>query len=209
MQAKVLSTEGKELRTIEVSDRVFNRTISEGAIYYAVQAELNNRRVGTAKAKTRGEVVGSRKKPWRQKGTGRARVGSRQNPVWVGGGVAFGPQPRSYSVRIPRKQKRAGMMSVLSMKMQEGVVTVVEDFNVESGKTRDLVRVLKNLVPEERTMLLLPDADSHLVKRAARNVPWLQYASYNRMSAKELFYSRHIVVTESAATALGELYGEG
>ena len=208
MESKVLSAQGKELRTIELSDRVFNRKVSDGAIYYAVQAELNNRRVGTAKVKTRGEVVGSRKKPWRQKGTGRARVGTRQNPVWVGGGVAFGPQPRSYSVRMPRKQKRAAMMSVLSMKMQEGMVTVVEDFRIDSGKTRELVSVMKNLVPEERTMLLLPDEDSVMVKRAARNVPWLKHASYKRMSVKELFYSRRIVITESAAKGLGRMYDE-
>jgi len=206
MDAKVLSVEGKELRTIELSDKVFARPVSEGSIYYAVQAELANRRVGTAKAKTRGEIVGSRKKPWRQKGTGRARVGTRQNPVWVGGGVAFGPQPRSYEMRLPRKQKRAAMFSVLSMKAAEGNLLVVEDFNVESGKTRDLVAIMKNLVPEEKATLILPDENTELLRRAVRNVPWLGYLSYKRLSAKDLFYSRWVVITESAAKSLGEMY---
>lgn len=206
MDAKVLSTQGKELRTIQLSDRVFNRRVSEGAIYYAVQAELANRRVGTAKAKTRGEVVGSRKKPWRQKGTGRARVGTRQNPIWVGGGVAFGPQPRSYHVSIPRKQKRNALFSVLSMKAQEGSLVVVEDFDVETGKTRDLVKIMSGIVPEERTTLILPDENSVMVKRAARNIPWLGYLSFKRLSTKELFYSQRIVITESAAKGLGEMY---
>ena len=206
MKAKVLSIEGKELRSVELSERVFNRNVSEGAIYYAVQAELANRRVGTAKTKTRGEVVGSRKKPWRQKGTGRARVGTRQNPIWVGGGVAFGPRPRSYEVRIPRKQKRAALFSVLSMKAQEGNLVVVEDFNVESGKTRDLVKIMGNLVPEERATLILPDENSELVRRAARNIPWLGYQSYKRLSTKDLFYSTRLVITESAAKNLGAMY---
>lgn len=206
MDAKVLSVEGKELRTIELSDKVFGRPVSEGSIYYAVQAELANRRVGTAKAKTRGEVVGSRKKPWRQKGTGRARVGTRQNPVWVGGGVAFGPQPRSYEMRLPRKQKRAAMFSVLSMKAAEGNLVVVEDFNVESGKTRDLVGIMKKLIPEEKATLILADDNTELVRRAARNISWLGYLSYRRLSTKDLFYSKRLVITESAAKSLGEMY---
>ena len=207
MNANVLSTDGKQLRTIELSDEVFGREISEGAIYHAVNAELANRRVGTAAAKTRAHVVGSRKKPWRQKGTGRARAGSRQSPIWVGGGVAFGPQPRSYRKRLPRKQKRAAMKSLLSMTAQEERLVVVEDFDVESGKTRDLVAVMKNLVPAERTVMVL-GADGKLIRRAGRNLPWLRFLAYDRLSAHELFYAKRVVMTESAAKELNEFYGE-
>lgn len=207
MNAKVLSTDGKELRTIELSDAVFGREVSEGAVYSAVNAELANRRVGTAAVKGRSDVVGSRKKPWRQKGTGRARAGSRQSPVWVGGGVAFGPQPRSYRQRLPRKQKRVAMKSLLSMIAQSDRLVVVEDFDVESGKTRDLMRILRNLVPETRTVLVLGE-DGAMVRRAGRNIPWLRSLAFNRLSAHELFYAKTVVMTEGAATSLNEFYGD-
>src|SRR6056297_571997 len=111
MDASVLSTEGKEVRKLALSEAVFNREVSEGSIYSAIRNELANLRVGTAKTKGRSEVRGTRKKPWRQKGTGRARAGSRQSPIWVGGGIAFGPQPRDYSYKLPRKVKRAALKS--------------------------------------------------------------------------------------------------
>ncbi|MFP4010084.1 MAG: 50S ribosomal protein L4 [Spirochaetaceae bacterium] len=208
MNAKVLSTaDGSELRTIDLADAVFGREVSEGAIYNAVNAELANRRVGTAAVKTRSEVVGSGKKPWRQKGTGRARAGSRQSPIWVGGGVAFGPQPRSYRSRLPRKQKRVAMKSLLSMIVGDERLVVVEDFEVDSGKTRDMNAVMQRLVPQERTVLVLAD-DAALTRRAARNIPWLRVLSYNRLSAHELFYAHHVVMTESAVQSLNEFYGE-
>jgi len=207
MNAKVLSTDGKELRTIELSDAVFGREVSEGAVYSAVNAELANRRVGTATVKGRSDVVGSRKKPWRQKGTGRARAGSRQSPVWVGGGVAFGPQPRSYRQRLPRKQKRVAMKSLLSMIAQNDRLVVVEDFDVESGKTRDLMSILRNLVPQRRTVLVLGE-DGAMVRRAGRNIPWLRSLAFNRLSAHELFYAKTVVMTEGAAKSLNEFYGD-
>jgi large subunit ribosomal protein L4 len=206
MERPVRSTEGKELRTIELDDRVFGREVSEGSIYHAIRNELANARVGTAKVKTRAEVRGGGKKPWRQKGTGRARAGTRRSPIWVGGGTIFGPAPRDYSYKLPKKQKRAATLSVLSKKVQSEELTVVEDFEVETGKTRDLVRVLSALVPEERTVLVMPN-DDPMVKRAARNVPWLSYLAYNRLNVHDLFYAKHVVVMESAAKQLNEFYG--
>jgi large subunit ribosomal protein L4 len=206
MDRKVLSTNGKELRSIELSDAVFGREVSDGAIYHAIRNELANMRVGTASTKTRSEVAGSHRKPWRQKGTGRARAGTYQSPVRVGGGVAFGPRPRDYSYKLPQKMKRAALTSLLSMKVNEDSLIVVEDLKVESGKTRDLVAMLAPLTGEERTVLILTDDDA-MVKRAGRNIPWLSYLSYNRLRAHDLFYGRKIVVTESAAKALNEFYG--
>ncbi|TVR33693.1 MAG: 50S ribosomal protein L4 [Spirochaetaceae bacterium] len=205
MDKKVLSVEGKEIRTIELSDDVFGRDVSDDTIYYAVRNELANRRVGTASTKTRSEVVGSHKKPWRQKGTGRARSGTRQSPVWVGGGIAFGPRPRDYSYTIPRKQKRAAIKSLLSMKNRDDVLRIVEDFAVDSGKTRDFVKVMQNVSGGDRVVLVLKD-DDPMVKRAASNVPWIKFMSYNRLSAHELLYCRELVLMESAALSLNDFF---
>ncbi|TFH05673.1 MAG: 50S ribosomal protein L4 [Spirochaetales bacterium] len=207
MDKKVLSIEGKEVRTITLDDAVFDRDVSDGAIYHAVRNELANMRVGTAKTKTRSEVAGSHRKPWRQKGTGRARAGTYQSPVRVGGGVAFGPRPRDYSYKLPRKMKRAALVSLLSMKTKEDNLIVVEDFAVADGKTRELAKILTTLTGQERTVLILRDEDS-LIKRAGRNIPWLSYLSYNRLRAHDLLYGRKLVVTESAANALNEFYGK-
>ena len=207
MDRKVLSVKGKEVREITLDDTVFSRTVSEGAIYYAVRNELANLRVGTASTKTRSEVAGSHRKPWRQKGTGRARSGTFQSPVRVGGGRAFGPRPRDYSYRLPRKMKRVAMKSLLSLKAGADDLIVVEDFTVESGKTRDLTAVLSAITGQERTVLILGD-DDPMVKRAGRNIPWLSMLSYNRLRAHDLFYGGKIVVTESAAKRLNEFYSD-
>jgi large subunit ribosomal protein L4 len=207
MEQPVLSTDGTELRRIELSDKVFGRKVSEGLIYHAVRNELANARVGTAQAKTRAQVRGTNKKPWRQKGTGRARAGTRKSPIWVGGGIVFGPQQRDYTYNMPRRQKRAAMFSILSMKARGDQVLVVEDVDVSSGKTKDLVRQLSKVSNGERTVLIVRDEDA-LVKRAARNVPWLRALSYNRLSAHTLFYGERIILTESAARLLSEYYEE-
>ena len=205
MDKKVLSTKGKELRSIELDDSVFGREVSEGAIYHAVRNELANMRVGTASTLTRSEVAGSRRKPWRQKGTGRARAGTYQSPVRVGGGVAFGPRPRDYSYRLPKKMKRVAMMSLLSMKVGDDSLIVVEDLSL-SGKTKELAEILSGLTGQERTVLILID-DDEMAKRAGRNIPWLSYLSYNRLRAHDLLYGRKVVVTETAVKALNEFYG--
>lgn len=205
MDKKVLSVKGKELRTISLDDSVFAREVSEGAIYYAVRNELANLRVGTASTKTRSEVAGSHRKPWRQKGTGRARAGTFQSPVRVGGGVAFGPRPRDYSYKLPKKMKRAALKSLLSLRAQGDDLIVVEDFTVESGKTRELAAILSPLSGQERTVLILGD-DDPMIKRAGRNIPWLSFLSYNRLRAHDLFYGRKVIVTESAARKLSEFY---
>ena len=206
MDTKVLSIEGKELRSITLSDAVFGRDVSDGAIYHAVRNELANARVGTAMTKTRSEVAGSHRKPWRQKGTGRARSGTYQSPVRVGGGIAFGPRPRDYSYKLPRKMKRAAMMSLLSQKLQDERLVVVEDFTIDGGKTRELSRIMTTLTAQERTVLILADDDA-MIKRAGRNIPWMIYLSYNRLRAHDLFYGQKVVMTESAAKKLNQFYG--
>lgn len=207
MEAKVFSVKGEEIRTISLDDTVFGREVSEGAIYYAVNNELANRRVGTACTKTRAEVKGSNAKPWRQKGTGHARAGDKKSPVWVGGGTIFGPKPRDYSFKLPRKMKRLAMKSVLSLKAKNDAIKVVEDFTLDSGKTKDLVSILKTLVSDERTVVVLKD-DNEMLRRAGRNIPWVRMLSYNRLSVRELFYGKNILMLETAAGNLNEFYGE-
>lgn len=206
MKTKVHATDGTPVRDIELEDSVFQCDVSDGAIYYAVTNELARRRVGTASTKGRGEVNGSNTKPWPQKGTGRARAGDKKSPLWVGGGTIFGPKPRDYSYRIPKKMKRVAYRSLLSMKAKNEELTVIEDFSVESGKTRDLIKILSHFGEESRTVLVMKDEDA-MLKRAARNIPWLHFLSFERLSAHELFYGKRVIVLESAATKLGELYG--
>jgi len=208
MEFQVLGLDGSRKHTIELDDEVFGRVPSEGSVYHAVRNELANARVGTASTKTRGEVVGSKRKPWRQKGTGRARAGSRQSPIWVGGGRAFGPRPRDYSYQLPKKVKRLAYKSILSWKTQDEMLDVVEDFRVDSGKTKDCVRVLSAFGEPRKTVLVLGDDDA-LTKRAGRNIPWLTVLTYNRLRAHELFYSKRILLTESAAKGLNAMYGSG
>jgi large subunit ribosomal protein L4 len=207
MVVKVYGIDGSEQRDIDLADEVFNRSVSTGSIYHAIRNELANLRVGTASTKTRSEVRGSGAKPWRQKGTGRARAGTRQSPVWVGGGVVFGPKPRDYSYKIPKKLKRLAFKSIFSQKTQEERLMVVEDFTVESGKTRELVKILKGLTPENRTAIVISGEDS-MLKRAGRNVPGLSILSYNRLRAHDLFYAGRVIVFEKAAEELGRMYGE-
>jgi large subunit ribosomal protein L4 len=206
METKVFSVKGEEIKNITLNDDVFGREVSEGSIYYAINNELANRRVGTASTKTRGEVRGSNAKPWRQKGTGHARAGDKKSPVWVGGGTIFGPKPRDYSYKMPRKMKRLAMKSILSLKVEQEKIKVVEDFTVESGKTRDLSGLLKGLGNNESTVIILKD-DDKMLRRAGKNIPWLKFLTYNRLSAHTLFYGRNVLILETAVGNLNDFYG--
>jgi large subunit ribosomal protein L4 len=210
MERKVVSLQGKELRTIELSDAVFGLPINEDVIYYAINNELANARLGTACTKDRGEVHGSNRRPYAQKGTGRARQGDFKSPVYVGGGTAFGPKPRDYSFSLPKKVKRLAMKTILSLKAQNGTMAIVEDFTVESGKTKDFVKRIEALAPAasaERTVVILAGDDAD-VKRAGRNLPWLSFLSFNRLRAHDLFYGRKVIVLESAVRELNEFYAD-
>ena len=207
MDKKVYSKEGKELRTIALEDAVFARDVSEGSIWHAIKNELANKRQGNAKVKNRRDVKGSTAKPWRQKGTGRARAGRRKSPLWRGGGVIFGPQPRDYSYHIPKKVKRLAMKSILSLKASDDdTFRVVEDFSVETGKSRDLAAILKNFPSDGRTVVILGE-DDNMIKRAGGNIRDLRFLTYNRLRAHDLYYGKNILVFEGAAKKLGEFYG--
>ena len=205
MEKKVYSTSGKELRTITLDDKVFGLPVNDDVIYYAITNELANKRVGTACTKGRAEVHGSNAKPYKQKGTGNARRGDKKSPIMVGGGTIFGPKPRDFSYSMPKKAKRLAMKSILSMQAQSDRFTVIEDFTVESGKTKDLVKILNNFAKDERTVIILKDDDAK-IKQAGRNLPKLSFLSYNRLRAHDLFYGRKIIVLESAVKNLSDFY---
>jgi len=207
MNCKVYSKEGKELRTIALNDDVFGLPVNEDLIWYAINNELANKRQGNASTKGRAEIHGSNAKPYKQKGTGRARRGDKKSPVLVGGGTMFGPKPKDFSYAIPKKAKRLALKSILSLKAQSDTLKIIEDFSVESGKTKDLAKLLDNFEPGLRTVLILKDDDPKL-KRAAANIPWVKYLSYNRLEAHELFYGRQVLMLETAAKNLNDFYGE-
>ena len=208
MEAKVFSVNGKEIKTIELNSDVFGIEVSDGSIYHAVNNELANRRVGTACTKTRAEVNYSNTKPFKQKGTGNARRGDKKSPIMVGGGTIFGPKPRDYSYTLPKKVKRLAMKSLLSLSVQEERLVVVEDFTSENGKTKELVAILKNFVEDGKRTALIMKNDDAMLRRAARNIPYLHVLAYDKLSAKELLYARKVVMLETAAKNLNEFYGE-
>ena len=207
MEKKVYSTSGNELRTITLDDKVFGLPVNEDVIYYAITNELANKRVGTACTKGRAEVHGSNAKPYAQKGTGRARRGDKKSPLMVGGGTIFGPKPRDFSYSIPKKAKRLAMKSILSLQAQSDRLTVVEDFTVESGKTKDLVKILNNFAKDERTVIILKDDDAK-IRQAGRNLPNLTFLSYERLRAHDLFYGRKVILLETAAKNLSDFYAD-
>ena len=189
---------------------MFGLPINDDVIYYAINNELANARMGTACTKDRGEVHGSNRRPYSQKGTGRARQGDYKSPIFVGGGTAFGPKPRDFSFSMPKKVKRLALKTILSLKAQDGSMSIVEDFTVESGKTRDFVKAVEAIAPDKdaiRTVIVLKDDDA-AVKRAGRNIPWVSFLSYNRLRAHDLFYGRKVIVLESAAKELNEFYAD-
>ncbi|NCB00689.1 MAG: 50S ribosomal protein L4 [Spirochaetia bacterium] len=208
METKVFSIKGEELRSVTLNDAVFNREVSDGSIYNAINNEAANRRVGTASTKTRGEVNYSNSKPYKQKGTGNARAGDKKSPIWVGGGTIFGPKPRDYSYTIPKKMKRLAMKSLLSLSVSEERLVVVENFTIENGRTKDLAVIVNTFVTDKkRTVLILKD-DDVMMRRAAKNIPYLRVLSYDKLSAKELLYGRKLLMLEGAAMNLNEFFGD-
>jgi len=205
MEKKVYSVDGNELRTVTLDDNVFGLPVNEDIIYYAINNELANLRTGTACTKGRAEVHGSNNKPYKQKGTGNARRGDKKSPITVGGGVVFGPKPRDFSYKLPKQVKRLALKSILSLQAQTDRLTVVEDFTVESGKTKDLKKILDKFAKDTRTVVILKD-DDELLKRAARNLHNVHFLAYNRLRAHDLFYGRKVIVLESAVKNLSDFY---
>lgn len=201
------SVNGKVIGKVEASDSVFKAEVNDNLIYEMIKAANANLRQGTHSTKRRAEVSGGGIKPYRQKGTGRARQGSIRAPQWRTGGVVFGPHPRDYKIELPRKIKEKAMISLLSLKAREGAIKVIEDFKVKDGKTKEMAIIGKAL--EIKKGVLIADGEDRLTRRAIRNIPWFIYNNDKRMSGRDIFYSKTIVITESAINYLNNRYTKG
>lgn len=208
MKIEVLGLDGTPKRKIEVSDKIFGLDYNNDLVYKALVAELANLRQGTASTKTRGEVSGGGRKPWRQKGTGRARHGSIRSPIWVGGGVAHGPKPRDYSVKLPKSMKRKAFFTILSAKAKNNELIVVEDFSINNIKTKEFVNTFKNILEKISNgygLLVIPTKDEKLIL-SSRNIPTLKTFIYNNLNVKDLFYSSKVIFLESAIKKYEDFY---
>jgi large subunit ribosomal protein L4 len=196
---------GSQVGDIELSDGIFGVEVNTHVMYEAVKNYLANQRQGTQSAKTRAEVRGGGRKPWRQKGTGRARQGSIRAPQWKGGGVVFAPKPRDYSYAIPKKVKRLALKSALSSKVQDNEIIVVDKLVLEQAKTKELVKVLKNLNSGKKTLVLIPERDEAVV-RAAANIPGVKTAYVNTINVYDILNCDSFLITREAVNKVEEVY---
>jgi len=200
----VLNMEGKEVGSMELNDAVFGVEINEHLVHQAVVLQLANNRQGTQKAKTRSEVSGGGRKPWRQKGTGHARQGSTRAPQWTGGGVVFAPVPRDYSFKMNKKEKRAALKSVLTSKVQENKFIVLDELKLAEVKTKEMKRVLDNL--KVNNALVIIGDDSENVALSARNIAGVQTASVNTINVFDMLKYNTIIATKSSVASIEEVY---
>lgn len=203
-QVAVYNMEGKEVGTIELSDAVFGAKINEHLVHMAVVQQLANNRQGTQKAKTRAEVSGGGRKPWRQKGTGHARQGSTRAPQWTGGGMVFAPVPRDYSFKINRKEKRAALKSVLTDKVVNSNLVVVDELKFDEIKTKNFVKVMKNL-NVENGLVVVNENDTN-VMMSARNIPAVKMALPNTINVYDVMKAKKLVLTRDAVKTIEEVY---
>jgi large subunit ribosomal protein L4 len=205
-KAKTYGAEGQALSEMELPGHLFGIKPHQGALYDAVRAHLAARRRGTASTKGRSEVRGGGRKPWRQKGTGRARAGTNRSPLWVGGGVVFGPKPRQYGIRLPHKVVRLALKSALSASAQEGRVTVLEALSLETPKTKALYEILGNMGFARGKCLLILDQYDENIFISGRNIPNLELRTANALHAYDVLNSDHVIFTKSALEKLEEVF---
>lgn len=200
----VYNMEGKEVGTMDLNDAVFGVEVNEHLVHMAVVAQLANKRQGTQKAKTRSEVSGGGRKPWRQKGTGHARQGSTRAPQWTGGGVVFAPTPRDYTIRLNKKEKRAALKSALSSRVQENKFIVVDELKMDEIKTKKFKAVLDNL-KVGKALVILNDNDQNVVL-SARNIADVKTASVGTMNVYDILKYNTVVTTKAAVATIEEVY---
>ena len=204
---KVYDMAGKEVSTVELSDSVFGITPNERALHAAVVAHLANRRQGTQATKTRADVSGGGKKPYRQKGTGRARQGSTRAPQWTHGGVALGPQPRDYSKSLNKKVKRLAMLSALSSKVSDGELVVVDNISLDEYKTKKMIEMIEKLGGSRKPLIVTADKNDCVVKSAG-NIPGCKTALYNTFSVYDILNSDKFIIALDAVKLIEEVYAQ-
>ncbi|MGN0243804.1 MAG: 50S ribosomal protein L4 [Lachnospiraceae bacterium] len=200
----VYNMAGKEVGTVELNDAVFAANINEHLVHKAVVSQLANKRQGTQSAKTRAEVRGGGRKPWRQKGTGHARQGSTRSPQWTGGGVVFAPKPRDYVVNLNKKEKRAALKSVLTSRVQENKLIVLDELTLDEIKTKKFVEVMNNLEVSKALVVMAEKNDNVIL--SAKNVPDVKTALVNTINVYDILKYDTLVVTKASVAAIEEVY---
>ncbi len=200
----VYNIEGKEVGTIELNDAIFGVEVNEHLLHMAVVQQLANNRQGTQKAKTRSEVSGGGKKPWRQKGTGHARQGSIRAPQWTGGGIVFAPTPRDYSFKLNKKEKRAALKSAFTSRVQENKFIVLDELKLDEIKTKKFQEILNNL-KVSKALVVLNDNDKNVVL-SARNIPDVATAQINTVNVYDILKYNTVITTKAAVASLEEVY---
>jgi len=202
----LLNQAGKDIGKIELSESVFAVEPNQQVLYDVVKAQRAAMRQGTHKAKSRGEVRGGGRKPWKQKGTGRARSGSTRSPLWVGGGVVFGPSPRDYSIKVNKKVRRLALKTVLSLKVKDDSFKVLDSLTLESIQTKGMIEVLNNLNVSGKIMIVLPE-NNDTVALSARNIPGVTVTTVSHASVYEIMNYRTVVITADAVKLYEEVLG--
>ena len=200
----VFNLEGNEVGTLELNDAVFGVEVNEHLVHMAVVAQLANKRQGTQKAKTRSEVSGGGKKPWRQKGTGHARQGSTRAPQWTGGGVVFAPVPRDYSFKMNKREKRAALKSALTSRVEENKFIVIDEINFEEAKTKNFANILKNL-DVSKALVVLED-DNKNAELSARNIADVKTAKTNTINVYDILKYNTVITTKAVVAKIEEVY---
>ena len=200
----VYNMEGKEVGTIDLNDAIFGVEVNEHLVHMAVVQQLANNRQGTQKAKTRSEVSGGGRKPWRQKGTGHARQGSTRSPQWTGGGVVFAPVPRDYSFKMNKKEKRAALKSALTSRVEENKFIVVDELNFDEIKTKKFQAVLNNL-NVNKALVVLEDGNKN-VEISAKNIPDVKTAHTNTINVYDILKYNTVIATKAVVAAIEEVY---
>ena len=204
-KVSVYNMKGDEVGNIELNDEIFGADVNEHLIYMAVKQQLANRRQGTQKAKTRSEVSGGGRKPWRQKGTGHARQGSTRSPQWTGGGVVFAPVPRDYSFKMNKKEKRAALKGALTDKVQKGSIIVLDELKMEEKKTKAFAEVMKNIKEEGKSYVVIGDNDQNVIL-SARNLPGVKTSVSDLINVYDIMNAKTLVVTKEAVAKIEEVF---
>jgi large subunit ribosomal protein L4 len=202
----VYNTAGEQTGEIELSEGIFGVEVNEAVLHQAVVLQLANQRLGTHKTKTRAEVRGGGRKPWKQKGTGRARAGSIRSPLWVGGGTTFGPRPRSYKKVLPRKVRRLALKSALSSKVEGGNVIVLEGLHMDAPKTKEMVNVLQNLkFAAGKTLIVAGESDVNIVK-SANNIPGVKTVTADGLNVYDILHHNKLVLLKDVVSTVEEVW---
>ena len=204
-KVNVYNVLGEQVEEIELSDNVFGVEIHHDALHQVVKNHLANLRQGTQSAKTRAEVRGGGRKPWRQKGTGRARHGSIRSPIWTGGGVTFAPKPRDYSYKVPKKVRKLAMRSALSSKVQDDEIIILDELNLSEPKTKEMAKILDNVKSKKKALIVMDEKNLNVVK-SARNIPNVKTTSVNSLNVYDILNFDSFIITKGAVEKVEEVF---